>query len=92
MSRKIKLTKRESLINDIWMAEKRLREYDRFFKKLKEGQKLLEYGMYDDFDVKVVSWNKEEGTIIGKWKEGGVTKSRTFKYGELHKKTRNLVF
>ena len=88
----MKLTKRESLINDIYLAEKELREYDRFFDKLKKGKKLLEYGMWDDFAVEVVSWDKEKGIIFGKWKETGVTKSRTFEYGELHTKRRNLIF
>ena len=54
----MKLTKRESLINDIYLAEKELREYDRFFDKLKKGKKLLEYGMWDDFAVEVISWDK----------------------------------
>jgi hypothetical protein len=91
MSKK-KLSTRESLINDIYEAEKSLRKYDRFFDKLKKGKKYLEYGMYDDFEVEVVSWDKEEGTIVGKWKECGKMESRTFQDWELHKKTRNLVF
>ena len=88
----MKLTKRESLVNDISLAEKKLRKYDKFFEKLKVGQKLLEYGMWDDFAVKVISWDKERGIIFGEWKETGITKSRTFEYGELHTKRRDLIF
>ena len=53
---------------------------------------MLEYGMYDDFGVEVISWNKEKGIIFGKWKESGITKSRTFEYGELHTEHRDLIF
>ena len=94
MSRKIELTTRGSLINDIWLAEKRLREYDRFFDGLKKGKKMLEYGMYDDFTVEIVSWDKEEGTIVGKYFGDGGTRyiTQVYQYGELHTEHRNLIF
>ena len=62
---------RDDYIKKINEAEDDLRKYDRFFDNLKKGKKMLEYGMYDDFDVEVVSWDKEEGTIIGKYIQGG---------------------
>ena len=88
----MKLTERGILINNIYLAEKELREYDRFFDKLKKGKNLIECGMWDNFDVKVLSWDKEKGIIFGEWKEGEITKSRTFEYGELDTKPRNLTF
>ena len=83
---------RNDYIKKINEAEDDLREYDRFFDKLKKGKKLLEYRMWDNFSIKVVSWDKEKGIIFGEWKESSVTKSRTFEYGELHTKRRDLIF
>jgi hypothetical protein len=83
MNRKIELTTRESLINDIWMAEKRLREYDRFFKSLKEGQTFYMYGSLQP--VKVLSWDSEHGIIVGEYMYIDAMVEKDFKYWELHK-------
>lgn len=94
MNRKIKLTARNVLIDNIYKAERALREYERFFDSLKIGKKMLEYGMYDDFAVEVVSWDKEEGTIVGKYLGDGGTRyiTKVYQYGDLHTEYRNLIF
>lgn len=92
MAVKIKPTARQEKVIAIEKAKKGLKEYDEFFDNLKVGQNLYEQGMYDDFDVIVLSWDKEKGKIKGEYKVAGGKRVKTYDYWELYLEARNLMY
>ena len=65
------MTHRQELLKELKEAQDRLNEYDAFFDSLKEGQTIYEELTYDSSPVTVISWNKNKGTVLCKYTEGG---------------------
>lgn len=89
---KIKLSNRQQMIEDINIAESKLRKYDRWFDSLKVGQKIYEELMYDSSPVEVIMWNREIGEVLCEYKEGGDYAERWIPKYSLSKTITDKVF
>ena len=65
------MSERQELVKEVKEAEDRLKRYDEFFDGLKVGQTIYEELTYDSSPVKVLSWNKNKGTVFCEYRYGG---------------------